>query len=170
MAHLVKCVVCGHQFDRDKIQAVKVSARRYAHYTCNPEGELVPLPTKNADLIALENYIMKLFEEDYVSPQIRKQIKQYHEEYHYSYSGMLKTLIYWFEVKGNSIEKANGHIGIIPYIYKQASQYYYTLYLAQMANQTKDISQYKPKVKELIIPIPRVQEKPKKLLFEDGEE
>ena len=50
---------------------------------------------------------------------------------------MLKTLIYWYEIKGNSTEKANGGIGIIPYVYKDASEYYYSIYLAQIANRDK---------------------------------
>ena len=41
MAHIVKCAVCGNKFDRDKVQAVKVGARRYAHYSCCKEGELI---------------------------------------------------------------------------------------------------------------------------------
>ena len=62
MAHMVKCTVCGESFDRDKIQAVKSGARRYAHYTCLPEGELVPLPNAvvDQDLVDLENYIVKV--------------------------------------------------------------------------------------------------------------
>ena len=36
MAHKVKCYYCGKEFDRDKEEAVKVGARRYAHKTCSP--------------------------------------------------------------------------------------------------------------------------------------
>ena len=40
MAHMVKCKVCGKSFDRDKIQAVKVGANRYAHFkTFNRQNE-----------------------------------------------------------------------------------------------------------------------------------
>ena len=39
MAHMVICTVCGKRFDRDKIQAVKSGARRYAHQSCMPDGE-----------------------------------------------------------------------------------------------------------------------------------
>ena len=61
MAHLVKCTVCGKQFDRDKIQAVRSGARRYAHYSCKPDGELVPLANPiDEDLLELEDYIDKL--------------------------------------------------------------------------------------------------------------
>ena len=36
--HKVKCIICGQSFDRDKVQAVRVGARRYAHQTCDPNN------------------------------------------------------------------------------------------------------------------------------------
>ena len=42
MAHYCICTVCNQRFDRDKVQAVKSSARRYAHLRCMPNGEKVP--------------------------------------------------------------------------------------------------------------------------------
>ena len=40
MAKYCICKVCGVKFDREKIQAVVAGARRYAHQTCMPNGEL----------------------------------------------------------------------------------------------------------------------------------
>lgn len=171
MAHMVKCTVCGESFDRDKIQAVKSGARRYAHYTCLPEGELVPLPNAvvDQDLVDLENYIRNLLGDDYNPARVKKQIKDYKTEYNYSYSGMLKALVWFYEVKGNSIEKANGGIGILPFIYQDAYNYYYSLYLAQLVNEEKDVNQYKTKVREIVIKSPSVAEKPVRL-FDLGED
>jgi hypothetical protein len=171
MAHMVKCTVCGESFDRDKIQAVKSGARRYAHYTCLPEGELVPLPNAvvDQDLVDLENYIKNLLGDDYNPARVKKQIKDYKTEYNYSYSGMLKALVWFYEVKGNSIEKANGGIGILPFVYQDAYNYYYSLYLAQLVNEEKDVNQYKTKVREIVIKSPSVAEKPIRL-FDLGED
>lgn len=171
MAHMVKCTVCGKSFDRDKIQAVKSGARRYAHYTCLPEGELVPLPNAvvDQDLVDLENYIKNLLGDDYNPARVKKQIKDYKNEYNYSYSGMLKALVWFYEVKGNSIEKANGGIGILPFVYQDAYNYYYSLYLAQLVNEEKDVNQYKTKVREIVIKSPSVAEKPIRL-FDLGED
>ena len=171
MAHLVKCTVCGQQFDRDKVQAVKSGARRYAHYTCYPEGELVPLPETvvDQDLIDLENYVKELLGDDYNPARVKKQIRDYKSEYGYSYSGMLKALTWFYEVKGNSIEKANGGIGILPFVYQDAYNYYYSLYLAQIVNEEKDVSQYKAKVREIVIQSPKVAEKPIRL-FDLGDD
>lgn len=170
MARIVKCTVCGEKFDRDKIQAVKVSARRYAHARCSSQGELVPLANlPDEDLIALEKYVFDLLGEDCNIARTRKQIKDFKEQYGYTYSGMLKTLIWWYDIKGNSKEKSQGGIGIIPFVYKDASNYYYSLYLAQLSNESISAGSYKPKVKEIEIHSPEVHRRPLKL-FNIGEE
>jgi len=155
MAHYCICSVCGVRFDRDKIQAVKSGARRYAHQTCLPQGEIVPLPQKDEDLVKLENYIQQLLGEDYNKARVNKQIKDYVAE-GYTLSGILKSLIYFYEVKGNSREKANGGIGIVPFVYKDAYRYYYSLYIANLQNQEKDVKEITSKVKEISIPIPQI--------------
>lgn len=55
----------------------------------------------------------------------------FHKEKNYSYSGMYKSLKYFFEIKGNPIEKANGGIGIIPWIWDDALKYWRALWEAQ---------------------------------------
>ena len=170
MAHNVKCTVCGKIFNRDKIQAVKVGARRYAHYSCCQVGELVPLENPvNEDLIKLEEYISNLLGEDYNHARVNKQIKDYTSQYGYTYSGMLKTLIWFYDIKGNPKEKANGGIGIIPFVYQDACNYFYSLYLAQIANES--ITTYsKPQVKEIEIFSPEVYRKPPKMFNAEDEE
>ena len=65
---------------------------------------------------------------------------------------MLKTLYWWYEIKGHSVDQAQGGIGIIPFIYEDALKFYYSLYLAQTANATLKIEI--PQVKEIEIPSP----------------
>ena len=108
-AHYVTCVYCKERFNRDTEPTIQISARRYAHKEC-AEKFHIEKTQEEKDLESLEQYVMKLFDESYVNARIRKQIKDYRQEYNYTYSGMLKTLIFWFEVKGNSIDKANGGI------------------------------------------------------------
>lgn len=162
MAHKVKCIYCGKTFDRDKIPYIQVSSRRYAHKECSM-SEDEKLKKEEQDKIALENYIMKMFNTTYIDPRIRKQIKQYIEDYHYTYSGIHKSLTYFYEIKGNSIEKANGGIGIVPYIYQKAYQYYFALWEAQQKNKDTVVEEYIPTVKEIIIPPPQRKIKKRKL-------
>ena len=156
MSHYVICSKCGQRFDRDKIQAVKSGARRYAHYSCYPEGEIVPLPQRDPDLVQLEEYIQKLLGDTYNKARVNKQIKDFVEEYNYSYTGILKSLVYFYEVKGNSKDKANGGIGIVPFVYKDAYNYYYDLFLAQNSNIHKDVLNITSKTKEITISPPRI--------------
>lgn len=168
-AHYVTCIYCKERFNRDVESTVQVSARRYAHKEC-ADKFYVEKTQEEKDLEALEKYIKKLFNESYINARIRKQIKDYRQEYNYTYSGMLKTLIFWFEVKGNKTDKANGGIGIIPYVYKQAHDYYYSLYLAKLANENKNINDYKPKIKEIEIAPPTSHPKKIKLFnLDEGE-
>lgn len=170
MAHIVTCIYCKKKFDRDKYPFIQVSNRRYAHKECSmTEDE--KLAQQEKDKIELESYIMKLFNIDFVDARVRKQIKQYVEEYNYTYSGIHKALIYHFEIKGGSIEKANGGIGIVPYVYQSAYRYYYALWEAQQKNKDKVVDEYVPTVKEIIIPVPQRQVKKRKLFtFLDEEE
>ena len=114
---------------------------------------------------------MKLFNLDYVTPRIQKQLQKYIENYHYTYSGIHKALTYWFEIKHNPIEAAKESIGIVPYIYQDAYNYYYALWLAQEANKGKQISDFVPQVKVIEISPPERKVKKRKLFtFLDIEE
>ena len=154
MAHVVTCVYCKQKFDRDKFPFIQVTSRRYAHKECSlSEDEKKSQEEKDKE--ELEEYIMKLFKITYIDARIRKQINQYVNEYHYTYSGIRKALIYHFEIKGGSVEKANGGIGIVPYVYQHAYNYYLALWQAQQKNQDKVVVEYVPTVKEIVIPRPQ---------------
>ena len=173
MAHMVKCSICEKMFDRDKIQAVKSNGRRYAHYTCLPEGEVVPLPeaaTADPDLIKLKKYITNLFGTEARWAMINKQIKKYINEDGYTYSGILKSLIYFFEVKHNPIDKANGALGIVPYVYQDARNYYYNLFLINQANNNLTIEPKEEKEKIVIIKTPKIIKRIKLFTFLEEEE
>ena len=159
MAHRVKCYYCQQFFDRDKEPTVQVMSRRYAHKLCAEKAK-THVEEVLDDKGQLEQYIMKLFGDDYVTPRIRKQINEYVDTYNFTYSGILKALKYFYEIKGNNTEKSNNGIGIVPYIYKDAFNYYYQIWLAQQKNQDFKIEEYHPE--EIVIKIPRTERPIKK--------
>lgn len=170
MAHYVICSVCGQRFNRDKEPFIKTSTRRYAHIKCAENYE-ASKTQEQKDRENLEQYILKLFNIEYLTPRIQKQIGQYVNEYNYTYSGIHKALVYFFEIKHNSIEKANGAIGIVPYIYDQAYEYYYSLWQAQEKNKNKNIQEYISNTIEIRISPPKRKPKKRKLFcFLDKEE
>ena len=63
------------------------------------------------------------------------------------------------EVKGNPIDKSKGGIGIVPFVYKDAYNYYYSLFVAQSQNENKNLQQITSKIKEIIIKPPKVKKK-----------
>ena len=166
MAHAwVKCLYCGEQFDRLAEPNIKLG-RRYAHKSCYESQDAGELK-KQKDEHDFFEYIKKLYGQDYNYVQIHKQAENYVKQYNFTYSGMLKSLKWFYEVKGNSKEGSNGGIGIIPYIYEEAKKYYLNLYLAQQRN--KDIQGYTLEVKEIVIASPRMYVAPPKL-FDLGDD
>lgn len=168
MARNTKCPVCELLFDRDKCDFVH-HKNRYYHKVCY-DSLTAAKTQEEKESKELEEYIMKMFNETYVNARVRRQLKQFKEQYGYSYSGMLKSLVFFFEVKGNSIEKANGGVGIIPYVYKDAFNYYYSLYMAQEKNKDKNISEYVTRGKDIVIKSPCLKPKQKRLFDLEEEE
>ena len=162
---MVKCLICGEQFDRLSVPNVKLG-RRYAHQTCydSQSDEEKKLEKDKHDFF---EYIKEIYGTDYNYISISKQAESYIKQYGFTYSGMLKSLKWFYEVKHNDKESSNGRIGIIPYIYEDAKKYYYNLYLAQQRN--KDVQNYRLEVKEIVIASPRMYIAPPKL-FDLGDE
>ena len=80
---MCKCAICGIEFDRNAIQAVRHGARRYSHQTCEPNNtDLVPMEggANDPELKKLKDYIGTLFGENANWAMINKQIKKYKEE------------------------------------------------------------------------------------------
>ena len=154
--HRVKCAKCGEYFDADIIPYDKVSSRRYAHKVCkNPIPDLV-------DRIELETYLKKLFNVEALTFKVGKQIDDFVEQYGYTYTGILKTLQYWYDIKKHSVDKAWGGIGIVPYIYDDAKKYYYQIYLAQEANKDVEVDKsYQVNVINVSAPKPQRPEPPR---------
>lgn len=174
---MVKCFYCGQSFDRNSEPFAKPKGNRYAHIACHEKAQ-ANKTKEERDYEELIEYIKHLLGNT-LNPRVWKQLKEYGEakddqgKNMYSYSGIHKTLQWWYELKGNPIEKANGGIGIVPYVYDQACQYYYALYLAALSNADKDVAQCVTKVREFIISPPVIERRQPRLFnldYEEGEE
>lgn len=161
--HMVKCLICEKTFDANTEPFV-MKGRRYVHKSC-AEGKENEKTQEQKDIEALEEYIKKLFNEKFVNARIKKQIKQFREEYGYTYSGILKALVYFYDIKGHDTEQSNGGIGIVPFIYNQAKDYYYKIWLAGQSNADKNLSEYKPIVREIRITPPERKPTRRRKLF-----
>lgn len=170
-AAYVKCLYCQERFNKNdiNIQVKQVSARRYAHLSCW-NNYIANLSQEEKDEQAFYEYVKQLFKNEYNYILTKKLAERFIKENHYTYSGMLKTLKWYYEKEGNDIEKSNGSIGIIPYIYSKAEKYYYSLFLAKQINAEKNLIHFSnPKIKEIIIKSPRVQTQAPKLWLEEDD-
>lgn len=147
----ITCIYCKKTFNKNEEEYIQISNSKYAHLACSE----LEAKREKTDAEKLDDYIMKLFNYDYVPPRAKKQVNQFIKEYNYTYSGMLKALVYFYEIKGGSIEEAHDGIGIIPFIYQDAYNYYYNLWLAKQRNEDKELDKYIPEVIEIKIPIPQ---------------
>lgn len=157
--HLVKCFYCDETFDANEEDFIKVNARRYAHRRCAEKQEFEKTPEEK-DREELEDYIKKLFGFAVLPKRVKNQIDRLHgKEFNYSYSGIRKTLIYWFEVKGESLEKANDGIGIVEWVWDRAYDYWYRIYLLQEVNADKEIEKMYKVKNSVTIKSPKAEKK-----------
>ena len=146
------CFWCHKALDTtdQNVIAMPELPNRWVHKGCaaiHPEN----------DYEKLMIYVIKLYKlkENYIPQKLQKQVTQYENEYEFTYSGMQKALRYWYEIKKNPIDNKYG-LGIIPRIYPEAKQYYYSLYLSQLQNEKiKDYKEYIPQDIEIKITPPK---------------
>ena len=163
----VTCAYCQKPMSKKDEDCVMIGNGKYVHKGCQELEE----KREKTDKEQLEEYIKELFGTTYIDPRVRAQMKKYVEEFNYTYSGIRKALIYHYEIKGGDKSKANGGIGIVPYVYEAAYNYHYQLWLAQQKNKDVEVELYTPKVKEIVIPRPERKVKKRPLFtFLDEEE
>lgn len=115
--HNVICKYCGKTFDSDKEEFIK-EGPRYIHKKCynNKQNE-------EGYRIKIHDFMRQLLQDSYSKYKIDKQIKEFVADGK-SISGIYKTLNYWYNIKKADTSKANGGIGIVPYVYSDAKKYY----------------------------------------------
>lgn len=129
----VKCYYCNKEVDRTLGFGYRqLPNKRWAHDNCaeshakkeNPDNEI-------------HKKMKELLGDGYAKAKVDKQIKEYKQEGKTS-ENILKTLEYWYDIKKSSVEQANGGIGIVGYIYKDALEYFNNKERVQ--KQTNEIS------------------------------
>ena len=120
----MKCRQCGKEINKDS--AIKIKERIYVCSTeCQQkysEKNVKSIQKNNDDLAELKSYISQLYNGEVNWGLVMRQIKSFKEEYGYTYKQQLCVLKYAYEVKDMCFE-AQG-IGIIPWLFKEAKQFY----------------------------------------------
>lgn len=74
----------------------------------------------------LYDYICELFKIEELTPFLTAQLRKFEADYNMTYDGMWFSLKYYFEILGNKVDSKMG-IGIIPYVYDEAKNFYQKL-------------------------------------------
>ena len=93
-------------------------------------------------------------------------MKDYRKKYGYTYKGMFFSVKYFFEIKKNSWDKANGAIGIVPYVYKEATDYWVEREAKESGILAKIEKQIAARAAAEPIVIKKKQEKKKKYQYD----
>lgn len=158
--HIVKCLYCNQSFDakpeEQDVVWFKPRSNRYAHISCaKKQSEAQTAEEKAFD--DLYNYVKKEQGANFNFVQFKKIVDAWCKDYNYTYSGILKSLWYFYEVKGNSKEKFKaGSIGIVPFCYTQAYNYYYNIYLASQLAGSGDYNTSLKREIEIEAPVAKV--------------
>ncbi len=112
----VKCPVCNEYFQRETTPFEHYK-NRYYHKSCfESKNEMDQNKEK------LIKYIERLLHKkaDY---KIKNQLQLYSDK-GFTYEDIYNALYYFFEIRNNSTAKANGGIGIVPYVIDEAREYF----------------------------------------------
>lgn len=92
------------------------------------------------DFLDLSFYLCSLFSIQELTPLLRKQLSEYHDERHWSWKSIALAAKYFFELTPHE-EIPLVTLGILPYVYEEAMSYYRSLCQAQEFNQTVSLEE-----------------------------
>ena len=128
--HMVMCRVCRKTFDAndENEKWVMPSRNWYFHEQCYNDWK------KNTDNATDEDWMMLIY--DFIARDLKgdynwhiceNQRKKFLKENKFTNKGIYFTLKYFYEIKKNPWSKSNGSLGIVPYVYKEATEYWTNL-------------------------------------------
>ena len=121
---IVKCIYCDVPVNKEQDEYIKTNSG-YAHQSCYDEKQ-----KKKKKLEEKREYKRKIHEkissvcgDSYIKTKVDRQIKSFVED-GLKETGIYNTLVYWYDIKHNSPANAAGGIGIVPYVYNEAADYW----------------------------------------------
>lgn len=146
---MVKCPYCNGSFDRDKEPYEKVKTR-YWHKSCyqkkqedDVKKEIRKMTEKPKEIAELADerqkvisYVYSIGGKEVNFPLVNRQLNSMFDK-GMNYKGIYYTLKYCYEVKRMSFSSGKGGIGIVEYLYKEASEYYGRI--SEAKSKVKDI-------------------------------
>ncbi len=102
-----RCYCCGQYFYKSETPHVEIHKGKFAHSVCSE----------------IHIKMKSILKQGYNEAKINKQIKDNLVK-DITPDKVLKTLEYWYDIEQNDASLAAGGIGIVPFIYQEAEQYF----------------------------------------------
>ena len=136
MAKKPTCPYCKKEVEGKEFK--KHQNRKY-HIECYQKmvNEKYENSKKNDSQQELYEYVCKLFGIKELTPLINQQIRNFVERDKLKYQGILYSLKYYFEICENELTDDIRGIGIVPYIYEDAKNFYLEKQQSIKINQDK---------------------------------
>lgn len=130
MSYNPSCRICKVLIDKKKeiegVDWIMPSAKHYYHKSCYEtwKANLLEGEKKDADWISLiYDFLARELKVSYNYFLCNKQIQKFQRENKINPKGIYFTLKYFYQIKHNPWE-GNGGIGIVPYVFKEAKDYW----------------------------------------------
>jgi hypothetical protein len=151
MAHYVTCRVCKEKFDarpeEKGIAWIMPSKNFYYHLKCyNDFKNKAALTSEDGDWVGLiYDYLARDLKVDYNYYMCEKQRESFVKKNKFTNKGIFFALKYFYEVKHGDWSRGGGGIGIIPFIYEEACNYW----VNKEAKETGIIARIEQQMREL---------------------
>ena len=126
--HIVKCRICGQEFDTKTVTEgedwIMPSKNWYYHVKCYTDWKVADTHSDEEWVDLIYDFIARDLKVSYDFFMCEAQRKKFISQNHCTNKGIYFTLKYFYEIKGGDWSKSNGGIGIIPYVYKDATAYW----------------------------------------------
>lgn len=136
------CEFCRHSIPIDEARPLE-GFDRWAHIDCLNEENNRETTSKEK----LMKYIQQIYDLDAGSTSFQAKLKQANEMVEkkgMTYSGIHGTLKYFVEVKKQSIKNSD-YLGIVPFIYDEAKEYYKRMKEINNYNSKFKLNNFQPK-------------------------
>lgn len=122
-ANIKKCLYCGGDIDISVEDYRMPRTNRYAHKKCyeehyNPDEDYIGV---------IYSFLKEEVGISYDYQQCERQRVSFIQKHGYTNEGIYNALRYFYLVKKQSPEKSGNRIGIVPYVYNEAKEYYETI-------------------------------------------
>ena len=143
---IVKCIYCKKPINKSTDEYREVTSRRYAHLTCFASKSEIEENLNKEIMEYCKEVFGPLANYGLIGKQINKYIKDGKTK-----QGILLSLKFWYGVKKNGIEKSNGGIGIVPYIYEDAKRYWTKVVPKTTGKIEEEVDYIKPKKRKTLL-------------------